>query len=319
MAAADTPRSRGESDVPQFSPIAPDDDARTILINEVSWGAVFAGVALALTVQLLLNMLGVAFGAASVDPATSNNPSATAFSIGAGVWWGVSTIIAAFAGGIAAGRMAGTPKESTAAWHGIISWAFTTLFIFYLVGAVAGGLVMAATQTMGNVVSGLGQAAGGAVLAVSQGGGSSGTQAIDPFSSIEQSVRSATGGQDPASVRDAAVSAVRAALTGDQARRDAARTRAADILARAESITPEQARAQVQQYETQYNQAVEEAKRQATQIAETARRSIASASLLAVVALVLGAIAAWYGGRMGAVNPTVTSDSLRAIARRMSR
>ena len=30
-----------------MSPTAPEDDARTILINEINWGAVFAGAALA--------------------------------------------------------------------------------------------------------------------------------------------------------------------------------------------------------------------------------------------------------------------------------
>jgi len=38
----------------------------------------------------------------------------------------------------------------------------------------------------------------------------------DPFSDIEQSVRSTTGGNDPAALRDAAVVTVRAAVTGDQ-------------------------------------------------------------------------------------------------------
>jgi hypothetical protein len=57
-----TPRARGASDAPHLSPVTPAEDARTILINQISWGAVFAGVVIALTAQLLLNLLGVGIG-----------------------------------------------------------------------------------------------------------------------------------------------------------------------------------------------------------------------------------------------------------------
>jgi hypothetical protein len=39
-------------------------------------GAVFAGVAIALSTQFLLNLLGVGIGAAVLDPATYDNPEA---------------------------------------------------------------------------------------------------------------------------------------------------------------------------------------------------------------------------------------------------
>ena len=35
------------------------EDQRTILLNEIAWGAVLAGVVVALVTQLLLNMLGL--------------------------------------------------------------------------------------------------------------------------------------------------------------------------------------------------------------------------------------------------------------------
>ena len=37
----DTPRSRGDTDAPHISPVTPAEDARTILLNRVSWGAVW--------------------------------------------------------------------------------------------------------------------------------------------------------------------------------------------------------------------------------------------------------------------------------------
>src|SRR5829696_2599389 len=103
----DTPRSRGDTDAPHISPVTPAEDARTILLNRISWGAVLAGVVVALVTQLILNMIGVGIGAATIDPGTGDNPSATTFSLGAAVWWALSGIVAALAGGFAAGRLAG--------------------------------------------------------------------------------------------------------------------------------------------------------------------------------------------------------------------
>ena len=56
----------------------------------------------------------------------------------------------------------------------------------------------------------------------------------DPMADIERQVRSATG--DPAALRDAAVAAVQAAVTGDEATAEEARNRAADAIAKAQNI-----------------------------------------------------------------------------------
>jgi hypothetical protein len=82
----DTPRSRGNTDAPHISGVTPAEDARTILINKVSWGAVLAGVVTGLVAQLVLNMIGIGIGASTLDPMTGDNPAVSSFSIGAGIW-----------------------------------------------------------------------------------------------------------------------------------------------------------------------------------------------------------------------------------------
>ena len=42
----DTPRNRGDYDAAHMSPVTPAEDARTVMLNRISWGAVLAGVAL---------------------------------------------------------------------------------------------------------------------------------------------------------------------------------------------------------------------------------------------------------------------------------
>lgn len=309
----DTPRSHGDDDAPHMSPVTPAEDMRTMMLNRVSMGAVLAGVVVALVTQLVLNLLGIGLGAATLDPGAgaAENPTARGFSIGAAIWWTLSGIIASLAGGYAAGRLAGKPRESTAGWHGLTAWALTTLVIFYLltstVGSILGGTYRTLTSALGNVA----QTAGGAVQTAAQTAAPGLTRVTDPFSSIEQSVRGATGGNDPAALRDAAVSAVRAAVTGDQAQAQEARERAAQALARAQNVPVEQARNQVQQYEQQYRQTAEQARQQATQAARVTSRAVSRAALFGSIALILGALAAWFGGRMGAVDPTMTSSYLR--------
>jgi hypothetical protein len=308
----DTPRNRGEDDAPHLSPATPAEDQRTILLNEIAWGAVLAGVVVALVTQLLLNMLGLGIGIATLDPGTGDNPSATSLSIGAGIWWTLSGILASLAGGYAAGRLSGRPKEATAAWHGLTAWAFTTLVIFYLLSSTVGGVLGGVYNTVSGALGGLGRGAaataGAAAPALSR--------VADPMAAIETSVRDAGGGNDPAALRDAAVTAMRAALTGDQAQAQDARERAAQALAKAQNIPIEQARTQVTGYEQQYRQTVERARQQATQAADTAARVVSRGALFGFFALALGAVAAWFGGRAGAVYPTLTDLALLGRGRR---
>jgi len=311
-----TPRNSGDHNAPHMSPATPAEDARTVMINRIAWSAVLAGVVIALVTQLILNMIGIGVGLSTVDPAAGagENPSATSLSIGAGIWFVLSGVIASFAGGYAAGRLAGKPKESTSGWHGLTAWALTTLVIFYLLTSTVGGLLGGAYNTVASALGGVGSTAQTALQAAAPSLG----QVSDPFSAIENQIRSATGGNDPAALRDAAVAAMRAAVTGDQAQAQAARDRAAQALARAQGIPEDQARAQVQQYEQQYRQALDQARQMATQAADTATTGVSRGALLASVALILGAIAGWFGGRTGTVHPTLTDDELVSAAHQHS-
>jgi len=296
-----TPRIR---DAPPTSPALPTEDVRTIMLSKISWGAVLAGVVLALATQILLNMLGIGIGAATLDPAMGDNPSAMSFSIAAGLWFALSTILAALAGGYTAGRLAGVPRESTAGWHGLTAWALTTLVIFYLLGSTVGGLLGGAYRGLTNALGNVSSAVGSTAETVTQ---IAMTRIADPFSSIEESIRSAVPGNDPTTLRDATIIAVRAVVTGDPQQAAEARERAAQVIARAQNISMEDARTQVQQYTQQYRHAVDQAKQQGTQAADAAARTVSRAALLGAISLLLGGLAGWFGGRMGAGEPTFTA------------
>lgn len=305
-----TPRALGDRDAPHVSPITPSEDARTVMLNEISWGAVFAGVVVALVVQAIINLLAVSAGTAVLDPVGGQNPSASSFSMAAGTVWIVSGLIASACGGYVAGRLAGRPVESTCGWHGLVSWAMTTVVVLYLITSAAGGILGGALSSAGSVLGGLGRS----TATAAQIAAPAASQITDPFGSIERAIRDASGGNDPAALRDAAVSAMRSALSGDAAQQQQAREMAAQALARAQNISVDEARAKVADYETQFRRGADEAKRQAAQVAEAASKTVTRGALFAALALLLGGLAAWFGGRAGAINPTLTSGYLRHTA-----
>ena len=268
------------------------DDQRTLLRNRISWGAILAGVAAALVVQLLLNILGVGIGASAVDAAnTADNPTAGNFSMTAGIWWTLSGIIASLAGGIVAGRLCGTSDGNTARWHGLVSWCVATLVIFYLLTSAVGSIIGGTFNALGSTVSGAGKAAASAASGVAQS---------TDGDALQAQVRRLVNPNDAQSAQDSVMAYIRASASGDKQAADAARDRAIDGIAKTANISPDEARTRLSQAEQQYRQTVDTAKQKATQAAEATRKGVASAGIFGFVALALGALAAWLGGGMGA-------------------
>src|SRR4051794_32648879 len=207
-------RARDHRNNPQVSEVAPADDLRTLVLNQVSWGAVFAGATISLVMQMILNMVGLGVGLSTLDIAKGDTPTASSLSLGAGIWWVVSGILAAALGGYIAGRLSGKASQSTTAYHGLIAWAVSTLVVVYLLSSAASGLIGGAMSTVSSVLGGAGKTIGGSLQTAVQSAAPSLNNVSDPMSAIENKVRSASG-QDPAALRDAAATAVRAALTGD--------------------------------------------------------------------------------------------------------
>lgn len=269
--------------------------------HRISWGAVIAGVVAGLVVQLLLSILGLGIGLATVDPASTGTPSAASLSIGAAVWWIVSGVVASAAGGFLAGRLSGKPGRMTSGYHGLVAWAATTLVVVFLLSSAVGSIFSGAFGAVSGIVGGASHLVGGTVQTAAQAVAPALPQIKDPLAGIEGQIKSAADGQDPAQLRDAAASAVRAALTGDAAQQQQASDKAAEALAKARGIPLDDAKAQVAQYRQQYQQAVTQAKAKATEVADAAARATSQAALAIVLAFVLGAIAAFFAGRAGAM------------------
>ena len=273
-------------------PTAPSIDARTHLRHSVSWGAIFAGVAAAAVVQVLLNLLGIGIGAASLDAANlSDNPSGATASMSAALWIGITALIASFIGGLVAGRLSGTSDTNTARWHGFVSWSATTLLMFYLLTTAVGGIIGGTFSALGSTIGAAGKGAASAVSGVAQNTNGS---------ALQDKVRQLVNPNAAQTAQDNVLSYIRDSVDGNQQAADAARDRAVDSLAHTANISPDDAKARLQQATDQAKQVATQAKQKAQEAAEATRKAAASAGLYGFVGLLIGAIAAWIGGGIGA-------------------
>lgn len=106
--------------------------------NRVSWGAILAGTAVALAVQVLLMLLGTAIGMTTINPASEANPM-DGLATGGLIWWTISSVIAMFIGGWISGRLSNGTR-SDGILHGAMVWALSTLLLTTAMGRVVTGV-----------------------------------------------------------------------------------------------------------------------------------------------------------------------------------
>ena len=112
----------------------------------VSWGGIFGGVLVAVGLLLLLAALGVAVGISAVDPTQAQLSKVGA---GAGIWAGVSLLVALFIGGFVSTRIGATHDASTGFFAGFLVWVVSLLLVAYLAASGVSSLAGGAFSLMG--------------------------------------------------------------------------------------------------------------------------------------------------------------------------
>ena len=273
------------------------------LSRRISWGAVFAGVVMVLAVQLLLSMLGLGIGLSTVDPAQSGGtPSASNLGIGAGVWWGVSYLVALVIGGYVAARLAANLAAFDGMLHGLLTWAFALLVTVYLLSTAAGSLVGGAFSAVSSTLSATGQTVKEATPQLAQAAGMTPDvvqqKAKDLLSAQPTNADPKTLSAEQAQQEVAAT--LPTLVTGDDQAKQSARERITIIVAAQANITPEEANQRLNKLQAQVAQTKDQTVDKAKQVGDTAASGLSRASLIAFAALLLGAGAAGFGGHLGA-------------------
>ncbi len=278
-------------------------------IKRIAWGAVFAGVVLAIAIQVLLNMLGTGIGASTIDPLRGDTPNAEVLGISAAVWLILSSLIALFVGGWTAARLAGIPRQVDGMLHGLLAWSLSTLVVFYFLGTVVGGLVGGTF----NLIS------GGVVAVAPEVADAVASEADLSWENIRQEARQLlrqTGNPDlqPEALEQRAEQASGTAMSdqeidsllgrlirqGQAVASEVDREEVVNVLMARTNMSREDATRTVENWIRTYERAAVEAKQQARQVADTTADAVSKASIWGFLALLIGAAAAGCGGIIGA-------------------
>jgi hypothetical protein len=270
----------------------------------ISWGAVFAGAVVAITVGVMLNVLGLAVGATTIDPAVpGDTPSASTLGTTSGIWLVVANLIGLGIGGWAAARLSGTTDGTDGMLHGLSVWAIGFLLSAVLLGNIVSGTVgtvfQGASSIIGGTMQGAGQAAGQAAQSVAP----QLAQALNPEQMIERLQQGLQTGGDPAQMTEDQRRAEIARILGDRLREGGfsgnQRDRLTQLVAAESNLSPQEADARIEQLETRAREMATEAATQARVAAENAADAAAMAAYLIFGLMLLGAAAAVIGARIG--------------------
>lgn len=99
--------------------------------SRVSWGAIFAGLFVSITIFVVLSALGAAVGLTAADQARGET-----LATGAGIWAIVTALIAFFCGGCVASRCTAGESRTEAAIYGTILWGAALVLLLWMSGSV---------------------------------------------------------------------------------------------------------------------------------------------------------------------------------------
>ncbi len=276
--------------------------------RRISWGAIVAGVAIVLVVQVMLGLLGLGIGLATVDPASNETPSAFTLASASGVWVVITVLLATATGAWTAARLAGGPSQLDGMLHGIIVWATATILAVWLLTSGVAGVVSGAFGALGNSVRAVASTAQSVTptslgflpdnleqqaRALLERGANqaqqAGAEAQQQGQQAADTARQATGQQDLRSALRSIVAGVQQGASQQD------RQAAVQMIASQAGISQQEAEQRLSQFQTAYNDAMTKAE----QTADQAVSALSGTAFATFVALLLGCVAGAAGGWFG--------------------
>jgi hypothetical protein len=283
----------------------------------VSWGAVFAGGVAATVLTLILIILGMGIGFASVSPWANEGASAEAIGVGTIVWITLVSLAASAIGGYIAGRL--RPRwnsihtnevyfRDTA--HGFLAWGISTLLMATLLSSTVSSVIAGSAKAGAAAVGGA-ATAGAVVAGSSKSSAGNGNdylldkvfrrnEATRPSPGVDEDGRprvapKAPGGASKEARMEAAGIFVNSVVKNELPAAD--KQYLAKVVAREANITEAEASKRIQDT----HDALIKAKNDAKEAADKGAAAAAYTSLWLFISLLLGAfVASWCatcGGR----------------------
>ena len=269
----------------------------------LAWGPVIGGAVAASSITIILLLFGSGVGLTMVSPWAGESASFTAVSVTAAIWFVVVQWLSSALGGYLTGRLrtkwAGLHTDEvffrdTA--HGFLSWALATVIVAGMAGSAFTSLVGTGVQAASSAAATA--TAAGATAAAANSDGTTPDVATGYFTDLllrPQDLTARAQSDDASATAEVSRILMQGAVNDGVPEGD--RAYIAALVASRAGVTPEEARARVDQVLQQ----AEDAKNAALKAADEARASAATVAMLGALSLLIGAFiasaAAALGGR----------------------
>jgi hypothetical protein len=283
--------------------------------KSISWGAIIAGLCITMVTQITLSLLGMAIGAATINP-MDRNENGQGLAIGSAIWILLSSLISLFLGAMVAGRLSGGPRRSDGVLHGVVTWSVATLVMLFLLattagailggtGAVLGGAIGLGAKGRNDTQNGTLTAAKDQITRVFPEAGSllppTGRPSDRPSSQL-----TAMAKDDP----QLAAAIAQLEAKGGAASAPAQKDEVIRILENQHAMAQPAAANLVNDWDRQFQQAKAKTEQKAREVSQAAAKGVSQGSFWAFAMLLLGALVAAWGGSVGArsrLRPVVTT------------
>lgn len=262
--------------------------------DRFSWKAVLAGLVTAVAVHITLAEAWFGVGLLLVDAESSPG----AIVVSSAIASVIAACIALFIGAWVAGRVASAADRTEGALHGAVVWATGAIAVLLLAASAVGAVIGGSAFLLGKGIEKIGAVA---------------TVAAPNWDTIRTELDKAIDGNQAPAAPDASPLADRSRLvellgqtfTTDEKpqQTDAERAELIGLLAAQTGTTPAAAQKGLEQWQRVWAQSVEKyraAKEQGKVAADHARRITGQAACWSVIAMVLTAVSALFGGALGA-------------------
>jgi hypothetical protein len=288
--------------------------------SRISWGAIIAGVVVAMILQVAMNMLGLSIGAAALDPGEPNALT-PGFGTATVLWMAASILISLFVGGAVAGYMSGRVGRNEGLWHGLTVWAVTTILALWMLTSAAGSVLNGVTNALGQGLGLLGASAAEIVPEVAdtavlqdslltsirdEAGAMNGATTSTSTTGSTDTGTGTTGtdmtaAQQPRAMNASMVLSVGEMLAADEGSPEATAARENLMTMMTDTgISQEEATATIDRWERDYRAVAAQASERAEQAAEDISNAVATTAGLTFMVIALGGLAAGAGGFLGA-------------------
>lgn len=262
--------------------------------SAISWAAIIGGAFAAAAVSLILIALGSGFGLASVSPWPNSGASATTFTVVTAIWFIVVQWVSAGIGGYLTGRL--RTKWVGVHTHEVFFRDTAHGFLAWAVAAVLGAAVLA--SAVSSLLSGASHAVATVASGATEGASQEAVQ-TNPFAYTVDSLFRSDHPSANATDQDVRAEATRILeidiKNGDVPAGD--RTYLAQLVAARTGLSQSDAEKRVDEVLVK----AKAAETKARQVADAARKAVATASIFTAVSMLIGAFiaaaAAALGGR----------------------